>query len=63
VILGILDGLTSKKIGAKMRLSESSIKAILHRLFAKAGVRTRSQLARCALEGPWATSWSKKEDK
>jgi two-component system, NarL family, nitrate/nitrite response regulator NarL len=53
VILGILDGLTSRKIGARMRLSESSIKAILHRLFAKAGVRTRSQLARWALEGAW----------
>jgi alpha-L-fucosidase len=46
-----LGGLTNKKIGANIGLSESSVKAIVQRLFAKASVRTRSQLVRVALEG------------
>jgi two-component system, NarL family, nitrate/nitrite response regulator NarL len=52
VILGILGGLTNRKIGAKMGLSESSVKHIVQRLFGRAGVKTRSQLARVALQGP-----------
>jgi two-component system, NarL family, nitrate/nitrite response regulator NarL len=56
VLFGILGGLTNKKIGANMGLSESSIKNIVQRLFGKAGVKTRSQLVRVALEGSWATS-------
>jgi DNA-binding NarL/FixJ family response regulator len=51
VLLGILEGLTNKKIGASMGLSEGSVKAIVQRLFAKACVRTRSQLVRVALQG------------
>ncbi len=51
VLLGILDGLSNKKIGGNIGLAESSVKAILQRLFVKAGVRTRSQLVRVALEG------------
>jgi DNA-binding NarL/FixJ family response regulator len=51
VLLGILGGLTNKKIGGKIGLAESSVKAILQGLFIKAGVRTRSQLVRAALEG------------
>ena len=56
VLLGILGGLTNKKIGGNMGLSESSVKAIVQRLFAKAGVRTRSQLVRVALEGSLAVA-------
>ena len=48
---GILGGLTNKKIAAGMGLSEGGVKNILQCLFAKAGVRTRSQLVRMALEG------------
>jgi DNA-binding NarL/FixJ family response regulator len=56
VLLGILGGLTNKKIGANMGLSESSVKNIVQRLFGKAGVKTRSQLVRVALEGSlWTT--------
>jgi len=33
-----------------MEASESSVKAVLQQLFHKAGVRTRSQLVRIALE-------------
>jgi DNA-binding NarL/FixJ family response regulator len=51
VLIGILEGLTNRKIGMQMGLSESSVKNILQGLFAKAGVRTRSQLVRAALEG------------
>ena len=51
VLLGILAGLTNKKIGASMGLSESSVKNIVQRLFGRAGVKTRSQLVRVALEG------------
>jgi two-component system nitrate/nitrite response regulator NarL len=51
VLLGILGGLTNKKIGDNMGLSESSVKNLVQRLFTKAGVKTRSQLVRVALEG------------
>jgi DNA-binding NarL/FixJ family response regulator len=52
VLHGVVDGLSNKKIGNQIGLSESTIKATLQHLFKKAGVRTRSQLVRIALEGP-----------
>jgi DNA-binding NarL/FixJ family response regulator len=51
VLRGLLDGLTNKKIGRQAGVSESAIKATLQQLFDKAGVRTRSQLVRAALDG------------
>jgi two-component system, NarL family, nitrate/nitrite response regulator NarL len=51
VLLGILEGLTNRKIGDNLGLSESSVKNIVQRLFGKAGVKTRSGLVREALEG------------
>jgi two-component system nitrate/nitrite response regulator NarL len=51
VLVGIIGGLTNRKIGATMGLSESSVKHIVQRLFGRAGVRTRSQLARAVLQG------------
>jgi len=51
VLLGILGGLSNRKIGENMGLSESSVKNIIQQLFSKASVRTRSQLVRVALEG------------
>jgi two-component system, NarL family, nitrate/nitrite response regulator NarL len=51
VLLGIIGGLTNRKIGENLRLSESSVKNVIQRLFGKAGVKTRSQLVRVALEG------------
>src|SRR5712691_2702368 len=62
VLLGILGGLTNKKIGTNMGLSESSIKNIVQRLFGKAGVKTRSQLVRVALEGSLGTTRQLEED-
>ena len=50
-VLGfILEGLTNKQIADRLDISESSVKAVLQQLFDKAGVRTRSQLVRVALE-------------
>ena len=51
VLLGILGGLTNRKIGDNLGLSEAAVKASVQQLFHKAGVRTRSQLVRAALEG------------
>jgi len=51
VILGIVGGLTNRKIGERIGLSESSVKNIVQRLFGKAGVKTRGQLVRAAMEG------------
>jgi DNA-binding NarL/FixJ family response regulator len=50
VLQGIVDGLSNRKIGDQIGVSESTLKAILQNLFSKAGVRTRSQLVRIALE-------------
>lgn len=52
VLQGIVDGLSNRKIGGQIGVSESTIKATLQHLFKKTGVRTRSQLVRIALEGP-----------
>jgi two-component system nitrate/nitrite response regulator NarL len=42
VLEGIVNGLSNKKIGVQIGVSESTIKATLQSLFSKAGVRTRS---------------------
>ena len=55
VLHGILAGLTNKKIGANLGLSEPCVKNLVQRLFAKAGVNKRSQLVRVALEGSLGT--------
>lgn len=50
-ILGyLLEGLSNKEIATQLRLSEGAVKAAMQQLFAKTGVRTRSQLVRIALE-------------
>jgi DNA-binding NarL/FixJ family response regulator len=56
VLQGVFEGLSNKEIGARLSISESSVKAALQQLFHKTGVRTRSQLVRIALEehrGSW----------
>jgi two-component system, NarL family, nitrate/nitrite response regulator NarL len=50
VLRMLLEGKSNKEIAADMNLSESAAKAALQQLFAKTGVRTRSQLVRVALE-------------
>ena len=46
----LVEGLANKEIAARLKLSESAVKAALQMLFNKTGVRTRSQLVRVALE-------------
>lgn len=56
VLRSILDGLSNKEIAAKLQVSESAIKASIQELFLKAGVRTRSQLVRVAIER-YSSEW------
>jgi DNA-binding NarL/FixJ family response regulator len=58
VLRGVFEGLSNKEIGARLEISESSVKAALQQLFQKTGVRTRSQLVRIALE-QFAGQWSR----
>jgi DNA-binding NarL/FixJ family response regulator len=46
----VVEGLTNKEIGARLNLPESTIKAVLQKLFQRVGVRTRAQLVRFAFE-------------
>jgi PAS domain S-box-containing protein len=46
----LVQGLANKEIAGRMSISESSVKNALQQLFAKTGVRTRSQLVRVAME-------------
>jgi len=62
VLRGILDGLTNKEIAWKLKTSETSVKAVIQELFQKAGVRTRSQLVRIAIE-KHSSDWLKSDVK
>ncbi|HMF94320.1 MAG TPA: response regulator transcription factor [Vicinamibacterales bacterium] len=50
VLARVLEGLANKEIAARIGITENSVKATLQHLFAKTGVRTRSQLVRVTLE-------------
>src|SRR5579863_2677324 len=50
VLRFLVQGLANKEIAARMDISESTIKNTFQQLFAKLGVRTRSQLVRVAME-------------
>lgn len=50
VLSFVFEGFANKQIADKLGISESAVKASLQQLFAKTGVRTRSQLVRVALE-------------
>src|SRR5579863_6857742 len=50
VLSFVFEGLANKQIGDRLQISESAVKACLQQLFAKTGVRTRSQLVRIVLE-------------
>jgi DNA-binding NarL/FixJ family response regulator len=50
VLRGVLEGQSNKEIGAQMEMTESSVKAVLQKLFERTGVRSRSQLVRYAIE-------------
>jgi DNA-binding NarL/FixJ family response regulator len=56
VLRYVFEGLSNKEIGQQLGISEGSVKAALQQLFARTGVRTRSQLVRIAVErhsGDW----------
>jgi PAS domain S-box-containing protein len=46
----LVQGFANKEIAAQMEISESAVKNAIQQLFAKTGVRARSQLVRVALE-------------
>jgi DNA-binding NarL/FixJ family response regulator len=50
VLRCVFEGLSNKEIGQQVGISEGSVKAVLQQLFARTGVRTRSQLVRFAVE-------------
>ncbi len=50
VLRFLVEGRANKEIAAALSISESAVKSNLQQLFAKTGVRTRSQLVRIALE-------------
>jgi two-component system, NarL family, nitrate/nitrite response regulator NarL len=50
VLSFVFEGLSNKQIADRLQISETAVKASLQQLFAKTGVRTRSQLVRVALE-------------
>jgi DNA-binding NarL/FixJ family response regulator len=50
VLRYVFEGLSNKEIGQQLGISEGSVKAALQQLFARTGVRTRSQWVRIAVE-------------
>ena len=50
VLRYVFEGLSNKEIGQQLGISEGSVKAVLQQLFARTGVRSRSQLVRIAIE-------------
>jgi DNA-binding NarL/FixJ family response regulator len=53
ILRGVFSGKSNKEIAHDMNISESLVKAVLQQLFAKTGVRSRSQLVRTAIERHW----------
>ena|ERR1700676_3253187 len=53
ILRSVFSGQSNKEIAHDMNISESLVKAVLQQLFAKTGVRTRSQLVRTAIERHW----------
>ena len=57
ILRAVFSGKTNKEIAHSLQVSEPLVKAVLQQLFAKTGVRTRSQLVRTAIDvgdGGWA---------
>jgi DNA-binding NarL/FixJ family response regulator len=50
VLRGVFDGLTSKEIASRERVSESAIKGLLQHLFQKTNTRTRAHLIRTIMQ-------------
>jgi DNA-binding NarL/FixJ family response regulator len=61
VLQSVLEGETNKEIGVRLGMTESSVKAVLQKLFEKTGVRSRSQLVRYAIESHIDTRGARRE--
>lgn len=53
VLRAILAAKGNKEIASQLNISEPLVKSIVHQLFVKTGVRSRTQLVRVALEQYW----------
>jgi two-component system nitrate/nitrite response regulator NarL len=53
VLRYVCEGLSNKEIAQRLEGSENTVKGLLQQLFAKAGVRSRAQLVRVAIECYW----------
>ena len=53
ILRAVFSGKSNKEIAHDLQVSEALVKAVLQQLFAKTGVRTRSQLVRTAIERHW----------
>jgi DNA-binding NarL/FixJ family response regulator len=62
VLRGVFGGHTNKEIAYELGVSEPLVKAVVQQLFAKAGVRNRSQLVRAAVEQYWKEMEETAED-
>jgi two-component system nitrate/nitrite response regulator NarL len=50
VMRGVVQGLTNREIGGRLKISEAAVKASLRVLFEKVGVKSRAQLVKLAME-------------
>jgi len=53
ILRAVFSGQSNKEIAHNLQVSEALVKAVVQQLFAKTGVRTRSQLVRTAIERHW----------
>jgi DNA-binding NarL/FixJ family response regulator len=63
VLRGVFGGRTNKEIAYDLGVSEPLVKAVVQQLFAKTGVRNRSQLVRAAVEQYWKEVEETAEDR
>ncbi len=50
VLMAVLGGYSNKEIATRLEVSENAVKSAMQQLFAKTGVRSRSQLVRLTME-------------
>ena len=62
VLRRVFAGLSNKEIAFELNISEPLVKAFVQQLFRKAGVHSRTQLVRVAMEKYWALLESEAED-
>ena len=62
VLRGVFAGLSNKEIASELEISEPLVKAFLQQLFRKAGVHSRTQLVRIAMEKYWKYLDAEPED-